>query len=248
MNDHEIARHLAQRAGDLLVGIREAHTTTTPEELAALADLASHDLLMQLLAELCPHDAVLSEEGADDLARLTATRVWIVDPLDGSWHFSVGDPDFAVHVALWEKGKGVTAAAVYVPSQSQMLCTDDDVTPLASPEELRLIISRTRPPQNLDHLVSSLAQETGMPVTTVKCGSVGAKLEQMVAGIADVYINQDGFYEWDIAAPLGVANHYGYVVSDTEGNQLELNKPDTKVLNAVICHPEFVPAVIKSLA
>jgi 3'(2'), 5'-bisphosphate nucleotidase len=248
MNDHEIARHLAQRAGDLLMGLRASHTTESADELAALADVSANDLLMTLLAEFCPHDAVLSEESFDDKSRLNADRVWIIDPLDGSWHFSVGDADFAIHVALWEKDKGVTAASVYAPAVKHMMSMDDVVIALPTPSNMRLIISRTRPPQNLAALQEKLSFEIGNDVDVIQCGSVGAKLERMIAGLADVYINQDGFYEWDIAAPLGVARHYGYTVCDIEGNQIELNKPNTKVANAVICHPEFVAAVIKSLA
>ena len=248
MNDHDIARHLAQRAGDLLMGLRASHTTETPDELAALADVSANDLLMTLLSEFCPHDSVLSEESFDDKSRLVAERVWIIDPLDGSWHFSVGDEDFAVHIALWEKGKGITAASVYAPAAQHMMSMDDDVLSLPMPSHLRLIISRMRPPQNLVTLQEKLSTETGNNVEVIQCGSVGAKLERMIAGQADVYINQDGFYEWDIAAPLGVASHYGYTVCDIEGNQIDLNKPNTKVANAVICHPEFVAAVMKSLA
>lgn len=248
MNDHELARHLAQRAGDLLMGIRAGSDHESPEELAGLADLASHDLLLTLLLEHRPQDAVLSEEGADNPARLTADRVWIIDPLDGTYHYSMGDDDFAIHIALWEKGKGITAACVYVPSQSHIMSMDDVVTELAVPPAIRIIVSRTRPPKNLETLKSQLTAFTGLPTDIVKCGSVGAKLERMVAGYADVYINTDGFYEWDVAAPLGVANHYGFTVCDVAGNQLDLNKVNNRVENAVFCHPEFVPAVIKSLA
>ena len=248
MNDHELARHLAQRAGDMLMGIRAGSDHENPDELAALADVASHDLLITLLSEQRPVDAVLSEEGADDLSRLTAERVWIIDPLDGSWHFSVGDPDFAVQIALWERGRGITAAAVYVPAQHRMMCTDDEVEELATPNHVRIIVSSTRPPANLDHMCQSISASTGLAVTTLQWGSVGAKLERMIAGHADVYVNPDGFYEWDIAAPMAVARHYGYTVCDINGDEIELNKSNTKVPNAVISHPEFVPAVIKSLA
>lgn len=248
MNDHEIARHLAQRAGDLLMALRANHTTETVDELAALADVSANDLLMALVREFCPSDAVLSEEAFDDESRLDANRVWIIDPLDGSWHFASGDGDFAVHVALWERNKGVTAASVYAPAQNHMLSMDDEITVMQEPTTLRLIISATRAPKNLATLTQELESNSGLKVSTLKCGSVGAKLERMISDLADVYINQDGFNEWDIAAPLGVAVHYGYVVCDTAGNQLELNKPNTKVANAVISHPKFVPAVIKSLA
>ena len=65
MNDHELARFLAQRAGDLLVGIRTGSEHESSEELAALADVASHDLLMALLSAHHPNDAALSEAPHD---------------------------------------------------------------------------------------------------------------------------------------------------------------------------------------
>ena len=247
MNDHELARFLAQRAGDLLVGIRTGSEHESSEELAALADVASHDLLMALLSEHRPNDAVLSEEGADDRKRLAADRVWIIDPLDGTWHYSIGDPDFAVHIALWERDHGITAAAVHVPARNHMMCTDDDVVLSSTPAEIRVIVSSTRPPANLQDICDSISVNTSLPVTSFPYGSVGAKLERMIDGAAHIYINPDGFYEWDIAAPLGVARHYGYTVCDIAGNQIDLNKPATKVANAVISLPEFVPAVIQSL-
>ena len=69
---------------------------------------------------------VLSEEGADDPARLTANRVWIVDPLDGTREFGEpGRTDWAVHVALWQRTGGgeLTAGAVALPAQGQVLST-----------------------------------------------------------------------------------------------------------------------------
>jgi 3'(2'), 5'-bisphosphate nucleotidase len=79
-------------------------------------------------------------------------------------------------------------------------------------------------------------------------GSVGAKVAHIIAGHADMYINTGGFHEWDIAAPLGVAHHYGLTVCDRDGNHLEFNLPDTIVSNAVITRPQFVPTLIHSLA
>src|SRR5690606_12462468 len=93
--------------GDLLVALREELTAAgaSPAELKAEGDRRSHVLLMDALAEAAPADAVLSEEGKDDRARLDAARVWIVDPLDGTREFSeVPRADWAVHVALVEHG------------------------------------------------------------------------------------------------------------------------------------------------
>ena len=101
MTDHQLAAELATRAGELLLAVREELAGATAEERKAAGDKRSHDFLMAELGAARPGDVVLSEEGVDDPARLTAKRVWIVDPLDGTREFSeLGRDDWAVHVAL----------------------------------------------------------------------------------------------------------------------------------------------------
>ena len=102
-NDHEVAARLATEAGQLLLAVREELADATAAERKAAGDKRSHDYLMEALARERPDDAVLSEEGVDDPVRLSAQRVWIVDPLDGTREFSeLGREDWAVHVALWQ--------------------------------------------------------------------------------------------------------------------------------------------------
>ena len=101
-DDHVLAGWLAETAGRRLLEVRQEGLEG--RELKDAGDLAAHELLMELLAEHRPGDAVLSEEGKDDKVRLTSDRVWIVDPLDGTREFS--EPprdDWAVHVALWQR-------------------------------------------------------------------------------------------------------------------------------------------------
>jgi 3'(2'), 5'-bisphosphate nucleotidase len=78
-------------------------------------------------------------------------------------------------------------------------------------------------------------------------GSVGAKVGAILAGTADVYFNSGGFYEWDLAAPLGVAVHNGLSVTDCKGNPIELNKVDLKVKDILICHPELAATIVNAL-
>jgi len=100
--DQELAEDLAAEAGRLLVGLRASGPVG--RGLGALGDRESNALLLSRLAVERPRDAVLSEESADDPARLSAERVWIIDPVDGTREYGTGDrPDWAVHVALWER-------------------------------------------------------------------------------------------------------------------------------------------------
>ena len=105
---------LADEAGRLLLAVRTAHAGDDQGELKAWGTGRSQDLLARRLGEQRPGDAVLSEEAADDRSRLTADRVWIVDPLDGTREFAEGRHDWAVHVALWAGGE-LVAGAVALP-------------------------------------------------------------------------------------------------------------------------------------
>ena len=161
MNDHELSALLATEAGELLVGLRAEMTASGAEasELKDRGDRESHVLLMKRLAELAPNDAVLSEEGADDHARLTSSRVWIVDPVDGTREFS--EPprtDWAVHVAMAVDGVPV-AGAVALPALGITLGTGDgpvDLPPI--PERPRIVVSRTRPPEQTRTASSSASR------------------------------------------------------------------------------------------
>ena len=116
-DDGRLAAELAEQAGTLLLGLRAEGGD--PGELRKAGDRLSHEFLVAELAARRPGDAVLSEEGRDDRARLSADRVWIVDPLDGTREFGeAGRTDWAVHVALWERGE-LTAGAVALPAQAR---------------------------------------------------------------------------------------------------------------------------------
>jgi 3'(2'), 5'-bisphosphate nucleotidase len=109
-DDGRLAAELAEQAGTLLLGLRAEGGD--PGDLRKAGDRLSHEFLVAELAARRPGDAVLSEEGRDDPARLAADRVWIVDPLDGTREFGEqGRTDWAVHVALWQRGGGRSAGA-----------------------------------------------------------------------------------------------------------------------------------------
>ena len=107
MNDHELARKLARETGTLLIGLRnhaaslsggedETHSVLAEEVLGSEGDRVAHDYLMDQFSIHRPSDVVVSEEGDLEVARLNATRVWIIDPLDGTAQYSTGGDDFAV--------------------------------------------------------------------------------------------------------------------------------------------------------
>ncbi|MDT5346174.1 MAG: 3(2), 5-bisphosphate nucleotidase [Mycobacterium sp.] len=238
MSDHEVAARLASEAGRLLLVVREELAGATEAERKAAGDKRSHDFLMDALARERPGDAVLSEEGVDDPVRLSAERVWIVDPLDGTREFSeLGRQDWAVHVALWQSGV-LVAGAVALPAQGVTLATPDPTPPPAYAGEPRIVVSRTRPPaialQVRDHLNGAL----------VEMGSAGAKVAAVIQGLADVYVHAGGQYEWDSAAPVAVARAAGLHTSRIDGSPLEYNRPDPLLPDIVVCRPEYADAVL----
>jgi len=237
-NDHEVAARLATDAGQLLLAVREELADATAAERKAAGDKRSHDYLMEALARERPDDAVLSEEGVDDPVRLSAQRVWIVDPLDGTREFSeLGREDWAVHVALWQSG-ALVAGAVALPAQGVTLATPDPAPPPAHSGEPRIVVSRTRPP------AVALQVRDQLNGTLVEMGSAGAKVAAVIQGLADVYVHAGGQYEWDSAAPVAVARAAGLHTSRVDGSPLEYNRADPLLPDLVVCRPEYADAVL----
>jgi 3'(2'), 5'-bisphosphate nucleotidase len=238
MTDHEIAAQLATEAGTLLLAVREELADASEADRKAAGDKRSHDYLMEALARERPQDAVLSEEGVDDPVRLSAQRVWIVDPLDGTREFSeLGREDWAVHVALWEAG-ALVAGAVALPAQGVTLATPDAAAPQPYSGPPRIVVSRTRPP------AIALQVRDELDGTLVEMGSAGAKVAAVIQGLADVYVHAGGQYEWDSAAPVAVARAAGLHTSRIDGSPLEYNRSDPKLPDLVVCRPEYADAVL----
>ena len=244
-DDHRLAADLARSAGELLVELRGrlAAQGTPAAVVRAEGDRQAHELLVAELAAARPADAVLSEEGADDAARLDAERVWIVDPLDGTREYSeLGRTDWAVHVALVVAERPV-AGAVALPALGLTLSTaDPPQLPEARPGPPRLVVSRSRPPEQADMVAAALGAEVA------PLGSAGAKAMAVVRGEADLYVHAGGQYEWDSCAPAAVAAAAGCAVSRLDGTDLRYNQPDPYLPDLVICRPELAEAVLAALA
>ena len=237
MNDHTLAADIAEAAGRLLLDLRP--TIADPTELKAAGDAQANVVILERLAAARPADAVLSEESADDLARLDHERVWIVDPLDGTREYGELDrDDWAVHVALSIRGTA-SIGAVALPAQGITFVTDPAPTVAADRDgPPRLVVSRTRPPALTDALQSALAAEL------VPMGSAGAKAMAIIQGKADIYAHAGGQYQWDSAAPVAVAAAAGLHVSRLDGSPLVYNAAERSLPDLLICRPEHADAVI----
>ncbi len=236
-DDHVLAAWLAETAGRRLLEVRDEGLTG--RELKDAGDRAAHELLMALLADHRPGDAVLSEEGKDDKQRLEAERVWIVDPLDGTREFS--EPprdDWAVHVALWSRGD-LTAGAVAQPALGETFSTaDPPYVPPSSSLRPRIAVSRTRPPA----FVAALAEE--LDAELVPMGSAGVKAISVVRDISDAYVHAGGQYEWDNAAPVAVARAAGLYCSRVDGSTLRYNQDDVSLPDLIVCRVELADRIV----
>jgi 3'(2'), 5'-bisphosphate nucleotidase len=265
-DDHALARELAEEAGRRLLELRaRSGFSDDPGVLRKAGDRRSHEFLVAELAARRPGDVVLSEEGADNPARLAAQRVWIVDPLDGTREFGEpGRTDWAVHVALWERsaadGAGdLTAGTVALPAQGRVLSTSASGAPAVSAVSavsagsagaagagegdgpLRVVVSRTRAPE----FVRDISDLVGLEL--VPLGSAGAKVAAVVSGEADAYIHGGGFYEWDTAAPVAVARAAGFHASRIDGSALAYNQADLLMPDILVCRPALAGALLQAI-
>ena len=245
-DDHLLAAWLAEQAGERLLEVRTQGLEG--KELKDAGDRAAHELLMELVATYRPDDAVLSEEGKDDKKRLSAERVWIIDPLDGTREFS--EPprdDWAVHVALWSDGD-LIAGAVAQPAlaasdtQSTFHTGAAPVVPPRTSERIRIAVSRSRPPA----FVAALAEE--LDAELVPMGSAGVKMMSVVRDISDAYVHAGGQYEWDSAAPVAVARAAGLFTSRVDGSELRYNQDDVYLPDVIVCRPELSEQILAFIA
>jgi 3'(2'), 5'-bisphosphate nucleotidase len=247
-DDDDLAARIAEEAGRVLVELREAMGLDDARGLGAEGDRRSNELIMAALREARPGDAVLSEEGEDGAGRpdrAGATRVWVIDPLDGTREYSEGRDDFAVHVALVVDGLPMVGA-VALPGQGAVLVSGlrrSRARTLAPRREgpLRIVVSRTRPPLEAERVATRLGAEL------VPMGSAGAKTAAVLLGTADAYVHSGGQYEWDSAAPVAVAHSYGAFAARLDGTPLTYNHPDPWLPDLLVCRPELSKDLLDAL-
>ena len=236
LSDVELARQIAETAGRLLIDLR-ASGLFEGKALGKAGDQVANTFIVQALRQNRPSDALLSEEEKDNPARLTASRVWIVDPLDGTREYGESRADWAVHIALAIDGVA-TLGAVALPGLALTLSSADIRTQPRQPGALRMLVSRTRPAAEAVAVAEALGAEL------VPMGSAGAKAMAVVRGEADIYLHSGGQYEWDSCAPVAVAQAAGLHVSRMDGSALQYNRADTYLPDLLVCPKEHADRVI----
>ena len=236
MNDTDLAAHLAYVAGKLLLEVR-ASGLLSLKALGKAGDQTANQFLIHAIREQRPDDGLLSEEEKDNAERLAKSRVWIIDPVDGTREYGEGRTDWAVHVALAVDGKA-TVGAVALPGLGLVLRTDQPHPLPAAPARPRMVVSRTRPAKEAVDVAETIGAEL------VPMGSAGAKAMAIVRGEAEIYLHTGGQYEWDSCAPVAVAAAYGLHVSRVDGSPLIYNQPDVYMPDLLICRPEWADRVL----
>jgi 3'(2'), 5'-bisphosphate nucleotidase len=235
-DDTELAAYLAKAAGALVLEMRDT-SELVAKDLGNAGDQTANQFLIRALGEQRPDDGLLSEESKDTDARLSKSRVWIIDPVDGTREYSEGRSDWAVHVALAIDGAPVIGA-VALPALDLVLRTDQSAIIPPAPAQLRMVVSRTRPAPEAVAVAEALGAEL------IPMGSAGAKAMAVVRGEADIYLHTGGQYEWDSCAPVAVAAAYGLHVSRVDGSPLVYNQRDVYMPDLLICRKEHAPHVL----
>lgn len=245
MTDADLAAHLAECAGRILLEVR-ASGMFTRKALGQAGDQTANQFLVHALRQQRPDDGLLSEESKDTEERLSRERVWIVDPVDGTREYGEERSDWAVHVGLAVNGTA-ELGAVALPGRVGGIVLRSDLpreVPAAA-ERPRMVVSRTRPAAEALTVAERLHGEL------VPMGSAGAKAMAVVLGEAEIYLHSGGQYEWDSCAPVAVARAHGLHCSRIDGSPLVYNQRDTYMPDLLICRPEWsdrVLAEIRALA
>jgi 3'(2'), 5'-bisphosphate nucleotidase len=236
MTDAELAAHLANTTGKLLLQMRDCGLLTA-NALGKAGDKTANQYLIHAIREHRPDDGLLSEEEKDNAERLKKSRVWIIDPVDGTREYGEARTDWAVHVALAING-AARIGAVALPGLNLVLRSDQPLPLPPANAPPRMLVSRTRPAQEAIIIAKKIGAEL-LPM-----GSAGAKAMAIVRGEADIYLHTGGQYEWDSCAPVAVAAAYGLHVSRIDGSPLVYNQRDTYMPDILICRPEWAEPVL----
>lgn len=209
------------------------------------ADKIANELIVSRLARDFPDDGILAEESIDTQRRLHKSRVWMVDPLDGTSGFIAGNGDFAVQIGLVENGKCVVGI-VFQPltgvlyhavlgSGSWMESRDSSLEQVHVSEKqtlssMRLAASRSHRSPRMNKVVSQLGFRE-----EIQRGSVGIKIGLLVERQCDVYIHlSPRTKQWDTCAPQLILTEAGGRLTDLFGEPLNYNVPEVQNRNGLV--------------
>jgi 3'(2'), 5'-bisphosphate nucleotidase len=237
----ETVVQLARQAGEIVKTFYQVPPTVRwkePTEPVTEADRAANAFLVKQIGQAFPDDGILAEESKDDLTRLNKSRVWMVDPLDGTMEFIARNGEFCIMVGLVIDGYPVVGA-VYQPMDDVLYVAASGlgayveefgerrplhVSPAAELSKLRPVVSRSHRPPILDTLLEGLGTQRAKVV-----GSAGLKMAMIARGQAEFYLHPSaGTKQWDTCAPEVVLREAGGVVTDCWDRPLRYNQRDVR--------------------
>jgi len=261
-----MARELSLGAGKIILSHYDNEIEVTLKnktDPVTLADTDSNTYITENLARVFPEDGILSEESKDDLSRLNKSRVWIVDPMDGTREFIDKVGQFATMIGLVVDGVPVLGV-VYQPTTGMMLTAvkgegafmeqegqrrQMSVTAVSQTGQMRLVVSRS----HRSHLVGAIMGALGIE-KEVRSGSVGLKVGLLIRQESDLYIHPNSkTKEWDTAAPQIILEEAGGLMTDCWGNPMTYNKENVFNEKGFVasnnqCHAEIVEKMAPFLA
>ncbi len=233
----EFAVGLAREAGGILMNYfggsyAVSQKSVSRHDPVTEADLAADRLLREAIARRFPDDGWLSEETVDSPDRMTRSRVWIVDPLDGTKEFVQGLPEFALSLALVSDGRPVVGI-IYNPTTEDLFAaaagagafrndTPIRVSPRSELAGARILASRSEVSRALFEPISALCSIRSV-------GSIAFKLALVAAGEGDITISLRPKSEWDVCAGVLIVQESGGVATDIFGRPLSFNRREIKV-------------------
>ncbi len=242
MPDAELAAHLAAAAGRILIEVRDSEIFEG-KALGAAGDATANEFLCRALRVVRPDDGLLSEEEKDDSSRCNFSRVWIVDPVDGTREYGEQRSDWAVHVGLAIDGAACVGAVALPGLDGGIVLRTDSVNALPETASTpRFLISRSRPAKEAVAVCDAIGGEL------IRMGSAGAKAMAVVRGEAEIYLHSGGQYEWDSCAPVAVAQAHGLHCSRIDGSPIRYNRADPYLPDLLICRAEYAELVLKEVA
>jgi len=247
----KIAVELARAAGAAILAqykkpLRvEQKTSADDVEPVTQADRIANELIVNGLKQQFPSDGILAEESIDTEHRLSKSRVWMVDPLDGTNGFIDGNGDFAVQIGLVEEGEPVMAV-VYLPlsdvlyravlgggtwiERPQIEPEKAVVSERETFADMRLAASRSHRSPRMNKVVQRFDFRE-----EVQRGSVGIKIGLLVEQQCDVYIHlSPRTKQWDTCAPQLILTEAGGRLTDLFGRPLNYNVPDVNNRNGLV--------------
>ncbi len=225
---------IAEEAGRIALGFFKAGLDTNAEiewkgdgSPVTEADYAVNTFLETALKALWPGAAWLSEESADDTARVSASHVIIVDPIDGTRGFARGDSNWAVAIALCEAGRPI-AGVVHAPALEETYSAQAGQGATLNGKPLRMRADAAlRPDMRLTcpgNLAKALAKAGVSMVFEPKIASLALRIVKVASGVYDAGFALRNSHDWDLAAADLVLTEAGGILADLDGEPLVYNK------------------------